>query len=52
LSLEEVKRLHGIRADYKLSSSKTRAGAVIGQGVVVNTMRQIIAANLPYSSIA
>lgn len=47
LSLAEVKRLHGIRADYQLGASKTLAGELIGQGVVVTTMREIIAANLP-----
>jgi site-specific DNA-cytosine methylase len=47
LSLDEVKRLHGIRPDYELSGSKTRAGELIGQGVVVSTMQQIIAVNLP-----
>lgn len=47
LSLAEVKRLHGIRKDYVIGESKTLAGEIIGQGVVVTTMRDIIAANLP-----
>ena len=47
LSLEEVKRLHGIRNDYYVGDSKTRAGEVIGQGVVVSTMSLLISANLP-----
>lgn len=47
LTLAEVKRLHGIRGDYQLGQSKTLAGELIGQGVVVTTMREIIAATLP-----
>lgn len=47
LSLAEVKKLHGIRPDYQLGNTKTLAGELIGQGVVVTTMRDIIAANLP-----
>ena len=45
-SLDEVKRLHGIRQDYHLGGSKTLAGGVIGQGVVVSVMAKIIAVNL------
>jgi DNA (cytosine-5)-methyltransferase 1 len=46
LSLPEVKRLHGIEEDYFVGASKTLAGELIGQGVVIDTMRQLIAANL------
>jgi DNA (cytosine-5)-methyltransferase 1 len=46
LSLAEVKRLHGIADNYFVGQTKTLAGEVIGQGVVVDTMRQILAANL------
>jgi DNA (cytosine-5)-methyltransferase 1 len=46
LSLPEVKRLHGIRDGYFVGSSKTLAGELIGQGVVIDTMRQLIAANV------
>jgi DNA (cytosine-5)-methyltransferase 1 len=45
LSLNEVKQLHGIREGYYVGDSKTRAGEVIGQGVVVSTMSLLIAAN-------
>lgn len=46
-SMGEVKRLHAIREDYYLGDSKTLAGELIGQGVVVSTMREIIRANMP-----
>lgn len=47
LSLAEVKRLHTISDDYFVGATKTLAGELIGQGVVVDTMAQLIAANLP-----
>lgn len=46
-TLPEVMRLHGLSEDYYLGDSKTLAGEVIGQGVVVSTMRRIIASNVP-----
>ena len=46
LSLQEVRRLHGIADDYFVGDSKTLAGELIGQGVVIDTMSQLIAANL------
>ena len=42
LTLNEVKRLHGLPADYYLGTSKTGAGEVMGQGVVVDTFQRII----------
>jgi DNA (cytosine-5)-methyltransferase 1 len=45
-TLNEVKRLHGISDDYYLGDSKTRAGEVIGQGVHVGMMQQVLQANL------
>lgn len=34
LTLNEVKKLHGIPEDYYLGTSKTGAGEVIGQAVI------------------
>jgi DNA (cytosine-5)-methyltransferase 1 len=45
LSLREVKELHGIPANYYTGESKTLSGELIGQGVIVSTMRRIIEAN-------
>jgi site-specific DNA-cytosine methylase len=45
-TLTEVKRLHGIPDNYFVGDSKTLAGELMGQGVVVSTMRDIIKANL------
>jgi len=42
LTLNEVKKLHGIPENYYLGSSKTGAGEVIGQGVVVDMFQKII----------
>jgi DNA (cytosine-5)-methyltransferase 1 len=42
LTLNEVKRLHGIPDNYYLGESMTTAGEVIGQGVVVDTFKQVI----------
>lgn len=42
LTLKEVQRLHGVPDDYNLTSCKTTAGEVIGQGVLVNLFRKII----------
>lgn len=42
LTLNEVKRLHGIPDDYYLGNSITRAGEVIGQGVVVDLFKNVI----------
>lgn len=44
LTLNEVKKLHGIPEQYLLSSSKTTSGEAIGQGVVVPMFQQIIQA--------
>ena len=43
LTMNEVKRLHGIPDDYYLGTSMTTAGEVIGQGVIVPMFQQIIA---------
>jgi DNA (cytosine-5)-methyltransferase 1 len=45
-SLGEVKKLHGISEDYYLGDTKTIAGEMIGQGVVVSTISDVIAANI------
>jgi DNA (cytosine-5)-methyltransferase 1 len=46
-TLRELMRLAGLRADYSFDGvSKTTSGEVIGQGVVVSTMREIIALNV------
>jgi len=42
LTLNEVKKLHGIPENYYLGSSKTGAGEVIGQGVVVDMFQKVI----------
>lgn len=42
LTLNEVKKLHGIPEDYYLGTSKTGAGEVIGQAVVVDVFQKII----------
>ena len=42
LTLNEVKRLHGVPDDYFLGTSKTIAGEVIGQGVVVDLFQKVI----------
>jgi len=42
LTLNEVKRLHGIPDNYYLGDAKTVAGEVIGQGVVVDLFKDII----------
>lgn len=42
LTLPEVKRLHGIPDNYFVGESKTTAGEVIGQGVVVDMFKQVI----------
>lgn len=41
-TLNEVKRLHGIPDTYDLGESKTLAGEVMGQGVVVSAMARIL----------
>lgn len=46
LTLREVKELHGIPSDYQTGKSKTLSGELIGQGVVVSMMRQILEANV------
>jgi DNA (cytosine-5)-methyltransferase 1 len=45
-TMTEVKRLHGIDDSYYVGDTKTLAGELIGQGVVVSTMRDIIFANV------
>lgn len=45
-TLAEVKRLHGVPEGYWLGEAKTRAGEVLGQGVVVSLFRRIIEAAL------
>lgn len=42
LTINEVKRLHGIPDDYYVGEAKTTAGEVIGQGVVVDMFKQVI----------
>jgi len=42
LTLNEVKKLHGIPEDYYLGTSKTMAGEVIGQAVVVDMFQKVI----------
>jgi site-specific DNA-cytosine methylase len=44
LTVNEVKRLHGVPETYALGPSKTLAGEVLGQGVVVSLMARIITA--------
>jgi DNA (cytosine-5)-methyltransferase 1 len=40
-TLSEVKRIHGVRADYYLGDSKTTAGEILGQGVEVRTFARL-----------
>lgn len=42
LTLNEVKKLHGIPENYYLGTSKTKAGEIIGQGVVVDMFQKVI----------
>ncbi len=50
-TLKEIARLAGLRDDYYLGDNgKTVAGEIIGQGVVVSTLAQIIAANTGLST--
>jgi len=42
LTLGEVKRIMGLRDDYDLGPTKTTAGEVLGQGVLVDVFRKII----------
>jgi DNA (cytosine-5)-methyltransferase 1 len=45
MTLAEVRRLHGVPESYYLDEeSKTRAGEVLGQGVIVSFFQKIIAA--------
>lgn len=44
-TLNEIKRLMGLPECYDLGTAKTVAGEACGQGVVVSTMREIIAVN-------
>ncbi len=45
MTLAEVRRLHGVPDSYYLGEdSKTRAGEVLGQGVIVSFFQKIIAA--------
>lgn len=46
LTIREVRRLHGVPDSYELfeAQSKTRAGEVLGQGVIVSFFRRVIAA--------
>lgn len=44
LSLDEVKRLHGVPDDYQLPEAKTTAGEIIGQGVIITFFQKIISA--------
>ncbi len=41
LTLTEVKRLHGLPDDYDLGTSKTTAGEIMGQGVLVGLFKQV-----------
>jgi len=42
LTLDEVRAIHGLPQDYHLGETKTIAGEVIGQGVLVDVFQQII----------
>jgi DNA (cytosine-5)-methyltransferase 1 len=42
MTIDEVKRLHGLPTDYYVGDTKTLAGEVMGQGVVVSLFRRII----------
>jgi len=42
LTLDEVKRIMGLRDGYDLGPTKTTAGEVLGQGVLVDVFRKII----------
>jgi DNA (cytosine-5)-methyltransferase 1 len=42
LTVPEVKRIMGLRDDYDLGPTKTTAGEVLGQGVLVDVFRKII----------
>lgn len=42
LTVNEVKRLHGLPDDYYLGEAKTTAGEVLGQGVVVSTFEKVV----------
>lgn len=45
MTLAEVRRLHGVPESYYLGEeSKTRAGEVLGQGVIVSFFQKIFAA--------
>ena len=44
LSINEVKKLHGVPEDYILPEAKTTAGEIIGQGVIVSFFKKIITA--------
>lgn len=46
LTISEVRRLHGVPDSYNLKEdeSKTRAGEILGQGVIVTFFKRIIAA--------
>lgn len=45
MTVAEVRRLHGVPDSYYLGEeSKTRAGEVLGQGVIVSFFQKIIAA--------
>jgi hypothetical protein len=45
MTLAEVRRLHGVPDSYYLGEeSKTRAGEILGQGVIVSFFQKIIAA--------
>jgi site-specific DNA-cytosine methylase len=42
LTVPEVKRIMGLRDDYDLGPTKTTAGEVLGQGVLVDVFKKII----------
>lgn len=44
LSLDEVKKLHGVPDHFQLPQAKTTAGEVIGQGVIISFFEKIITA--------
>jgi hypothetical protein len=44
-TLAELRRFHGVPSGYNLGTAKTTAGEIVGQGVVVDLFRQVIAAN-------
>jgi len=51
LTLPEVKAITGLPAEYDLGPAKTRAGEIMGQGVLANVFRRIIEAVAPVNCL-